>query len=153
VLPLWVEFVNLSKHCIMNDRPNDLLRIRPQISKTIDYPNMGAEERFQNATLRPILKLQNPLLLAVFRNYIEKHKGVFYELGIEKRLAYIENAIYKDQKFRNALKGMIIGQFTVAEYEHYIQNSSSINKRMMQMVMTRIQDQLQLLEAVPSKTA
>ena len=65
----------------MNDRPNDLLRIRPQISKTIDYPNMGAEERFQNATLRPILKLQNPLLLAVFRNYIEKHKGVFYELG------------------------------------------------------------------------
>ena len=54
-------------------------------------------------------------------------------------------------KFRNALKGMIIGQFTVAEYEHYIQNSSSINKRMMQMVMTRIQDQLQLLEAVPQK--
>jgi hypothetical protein len=114
---------------------------------------MGAEERFQNATLRPILKLQNPLLLAVFRNYIEKHKGVFYELGIEKRLAYIENAIYKDQKFRNALKGIIIGQFTVAEYEQYIQNSSSINKRMMQMVMTRIKDQLQLLEAAPSKTA
>ena len=108
----------------MNDRPNDLLRIRPQISKTIDFPNMGTEER-QNATLRPILKLQNPLLLAVSKLYREA-QGLVYELGIEKRLAYMKT-IYKDQKICNSLKGMIIGQFTVAEYEHYIQNSSSIN--------------------------
>jgi hypothetical protein len=146
-------FVNLSKPIAMNDRPNDLLRIRPEIKKTIDFPNMSAEERFQNTTLRPVLKLQNPLLIAIFRNHIEKHKGVFYELGVEKRLAYIENAIYKDQKFRNALKGIIIGQFTVEEYEQYTQNSSSLNKRMMQMVMTRLKDQLQLFEVQKSKTA
>ena len=28
------------------------------------------EERFQNETLRPILKVQNDLLLAVFKNYL-----------------------------------------------------------------------------------
>ena len=130
----------------MNDRSNDLLRIRPEIKKIQHFDQMGEQERFQNQTLRPILKLQNPLFIVVFRNYIEKHKGVFYDLSTEKRLAYIENAIFKDQKFRNALKGMVIGQFTVSEYEKYTQQSSALNKRMMQMVMTRLQDQIQLFE-------
>jgi len=73
----------------MNDRPNDLLRIRPEIKKTKSFDTMGVEERFQNETLRPILKLQNPLLIEVFHNYIEKRKGVFYELSLEKKLDYI----------------------------------------------------------------
>lgn len=129
----------------MNDRHNDLLRIRPEIKKHQTFANMSDEERFQNATLRPVLKLQHPLLVAAFINYANKHKGVFYELAIEKRLQYIENAIYKDQKFRNSLKGMLIGQFTVDEYEQYIANSSSLNKRMMNLVIARLQDAIQLL--------
>jgi len=133
---------------MMNDRHNDILRIRPQIKKHQTFETMSDEERFQNGTLRPILKLQNPLLLASFVNYAAKHKGVFFDIPIDKQLAYIENAVHKDQKFRNALKGMIIGQFTVEEYNIYIQNSSKLNKRMMSLVITRLQDQLQLL--VPS---
>ena len=130
----------------MNDRPNDLLRIRPQIKKTQQFSQISPEEKFQNETLRPILKLQNPLFLAVFGHYTQKHKGVFYDLSLEKRLAYIENAIFKDQKFRNALKGMIIGQFTVAEFEAYQERSSALNKRMMSMVMERLKDQVQVFD-------
>ena len=129
----------------MNDRQNDILRIRPQIKKHQTFETMSAEERFQNTTLRPVLKLQNPILLASFVNYAIKHKGVFFDIPTEKQLSYIENAIHKDQKFRNALKGMIIGQFTVEEYNIYTQNSSQLNKRMMSLVITRLQDQLQLL--------
>ena len=128
----------------MNDRPNDLLRIRPQIKKTQQFATTSADERFQNGTIRPILKLQNPLLLAIFHNYIEKRKGVFYDLGIEKKLAYIENSLIKDQKFRNSVKGVIIGQFTVDEYQQYSLNSSSLNKRMMNMVIERLKDQVQM---------
>lgn len=129
----------------MNDRHNDLLRIRPQIKKHQTFDSMSDEERFQNETLRPVLKLQNPLLLATFVNYATKHKGVFFDIPTDKQLAYIENAVHKDQKFRNALKGVIIGQFTVEEYYIYTQNSSQLNKRMMSLVITRLQDQLQLL--------
>ena len=32
-------------------------------------------------------------------------------------MLYIENAIQKDINFRNSLKGMIIGQFTIEEYD------------------------------------
>ena len=107
---------------------------------------MSADEFFQNKTLRPVAKLQNELLLAVFRNYVAKHKNVFYDLTIEKRLDYIENAIHKDMKFRNSLKGIIIGQFTLEEFEIYIKNSSALNKRMMDIVKERLKSNIQLLE-------
>ncbi|APU69925.1 hypothetical protein C723_1312 [Christiangramia flava JLT2011] len=107
---------------------------------------MTADERFQNETLRPVAKLQDELLVATFRNYVTKHKNAFYELNLEKRLKYIENAIQKDIKFRNSLKGMIIGQFTIPEYELYIQNSSALNKRMMNIVKEQLQANIQLLE-------
>lgn len=130
----------------MNDRPNDLIRIRPEIKKAATHIGIGEEERFQNNTLRPILKLQNPLFLVVFKNYIQKRKGVFYELSLPKRMDYIENALYKDHKFRNSIKGMIIGHFTVSEYTSYTLNSSSLNKRMMAMVTERLKDQIQSFE-------
>jgi hypothetical protein len=130
----------------MNDRSVSLLRIRPEIKSSQIHDNMSSDERFQNETLRPILKFQNPLLLELFKNYIRKHKNAFYELSLEKRLIYIENAIQKDIKFRNSLKGIVIGQFTVDEYTKYIQNSSALNKRMMNMVVERIKDQVQVLE-------
>ncbi|ANH60799.1 hypothetical protein [Dokdonia donghaensis] len=130
----------------MNDRPNDIKRIRPEIPKARVNDQMSDEERFQNITLRPVVKLQNPLLIEMFRNYISKRKNVFYNLSLEKRLDYIENAVNKDMKFRNSLKGMIIGQFTVEEYLVYIQNSSALNKRMANLIRERLISQIQLFD-------
>jgi hypothetical protein len=133
----------------MNDRSTELLRFRPILPNARVTEEMSLDEQFQNATLRPIIKFQNNLLVAAFRNYASKHKNSFYELTLPKRLEYIEHAVQKDMKFRNSLKGMIIGQFTVEEYEAYIQNSSALNKRMMNMVVERIKDQVQLFELAP----
>ncbi len=130
----------------MSDRSQSLLQIRPKILSAKVNPSMSFEEQFQNKTLRPIIKLQNELLLAVFQNYITKHKNRYYELSLENRLAYIENSIQKDIKFRNSLKGIIIGQLTVEEYETYIKNSSALNKRMMHMVIDRLKNQMQVFE-------
>ncbi len=114
---------------------------------------MSDDERFQNIVLRPVVKLQHELLVAAFRNYIVKHKSVFYELSLEKRIDYIENAIQKDMKFRNSLKGMVIGMFTVEEYNLYIQNSSALNKRMMTIVKDRLLSHIQLFEKPEILTA
>jgi len=133
----------------MNDRSTELLRFRPVLPNARVTEEMSSDEQFQNATLRPIIKFQNALLVAAFRNYVNKHKNFFYGLILPKRLEYIEHAIQKDMKFRNSLKGMIIGQFTVEEYGSYIQNSSALNKRMMNMVIDRLKDQVQLFELAP----
>lgn len=106
----------------------------------------SSDELFQNEVLRPILKLQNDLFIASFLNYISKYKRDFYSKTVENKLAIIENAIQKDIKFRNALKGMIIGLFTTDEYALYIQNSSSLNKRMMNLLIERLKSQVQLFD-------
>ena len=112
------------------------------------YENSSAEEKFQNETLRPILKFQNDLFIEVFRNYAIKQKGLFFTLSPEKKMNYVENTIHKDIKFRNSLKGIVIGLFTIDEYQEYIQNSSNLNKRMMNLLIERIKSQIQLFELV-----
>lgn len=137
----------------MNDRPNDIKRIRPEIPKAKINDEMSLEEHFQNSTLRPIIKLQNPLLIAVFKNYILKRKNVFYNLTIDKKQHYIENALQKDMNFSNSIKGMVIGQFTVAEYEMYITHKSALNKRIINLVKERLVNQIQLFEQPSSLKA
>lgn len=119
--------------------------MRPDLGQARMHDQMSSQEFFQNNTLRPILKLQNDLILALFRHYVEKHKGVFYELSPERKLDYIESAIHKDMKFRNILKGLVLGQFTLEEYRAYSADSSAINKRILSMIKERLKSQVQVL--------
>lgn len=129
----------------MEARDNNVLELRGETLGAITNQS-SAEEIFQNRTLRPILKLQNDLFIQVFINYAVKQKNVFFSLTPEKKMAYIENVIHRDIKFRNSLKGMIIAFFTLEEYAEYIQISSNLNKRMMNMLIDRLKNQIQLIE-------
>ena len=129
----------------MSERSTLITSIRPEIN-SIPSDDIESEIHFQNEILRPVLKFQNDLLIQVLKYYFFKHKNTFYTFSLEKRLSYIENAVQKDVKFRNALKGMIIGQFSVEEYALYQKNASKLNKRMMQMLIQRYHSQIQLFE-------
>lgn len=129
----------------MNERVIFLKELRGETIGTVGSSS-SSDEVFQNQVLRPILKLQNDLFIASFKNYITKYKSDFYAQSTEKKLAQIENAIQKDIKYRNALKGMVIGLFTIEEYVLYIKNSSSLNKRMMGMLLERLKSQIQLFD-------
>jgi hypothetical protein len=106
----------------------------------------STEESFQNRTLRPILKFQNDLLIASFKNYISTHKNIFYSYSVEKKLAFIENVFQRDSQYRNIAKGMVIGLFTIEEFQEYNRNVSNYNKRMVSMIAERLKSQLQVFE-------
>jgi hypothetical protein len=129
----------------MKTKDESILEIRGESIGTITESS-SSEEKFQNQTLRPILKFQNDLFIEVFRNYATKQKGVFFTLPPEKKMNYIENAIQRDIKFRNSLKGIVMGMFTITEYKEYILNSSNINKRMMNLLIERLKSQIILFE-------
>lgn len=129
----------------MDKRDEFLKEFRGETIGTITDQS-SSDELFQNQVLRPILKLQNDLFIASFINHLGKNRIDFDSFSVEKKLATIENAIQKDIKFRNALKGMIIALFTLDEYAQYIKNSSSLNKRMMGMLIERLKSQVQLFE-------
>ncbi|MCI9846524.1 glyoxalase [Flavobacterium pectinovorum] len=129
----------------MSDRDTFLKEFRGETLGTVSAQS-SSDEIFQNQTIRPILKLQNDLFVAVFINYVNKNKADFYSYTVEKKLQTIENSIQKDIKFRNSLKGIVMALFTVEEYETYIQNSSDLNKRMMNLLIDRLKSQVQLFE-------
>ena len=127
----------------MNERDTFLKEFRGQTIGSVTTQST-TEESFQNEVLRPILKLQNDLFVASFINYINKNKADFYNHSLDKKQSVIENVIRKDIKFRNVLKGMVIGLFTSDEYAIYIQNTPNTNKRMMNMLVERLKSQVQL---------
>lgn len=131
----------------MNDRSKNLIHIRPYIVNMESFDKRRIQERFQNETLRPILKLQNSLFIEIFQNYIEKHKGIYHKFNLNEKLNYIESCLIKDQKLRNYLKGIIIGHFTLEEYGIYKKQSSELSKRMINMLKERLKDQLQLFDS------
>jgi hypothetical protein len=129
----------------MEDRDAFLREFRGETLGTVSAQS-SPDELFQNQTIRPILKLQNDLFIAVFINYVNKNKADFYSYSVEKKIQTIENSIQKDIKFRNSLKGIVMALFTIEEYDTYIQNSSSLNKRMMNLLIDRLKSQVQLFE-------
>ncbi|KVV14698.1 glyoxalase [Flavobacterium sp. TMP13] len=133
----------------MANRDSFLKEFRGEVLGTTSSQS-SPDEVFQNQVLRPILKLQNDLLISVFVYYVQKNKVDFFTFSVDKKLHAIENSIQKDIKFRNTLKGIVIGLFSLEEYQNYIQNSSSLNKRMMTLIIERLRSQVQLLEIQPN---
>ncbi|MDI1322338.1 MAG: hypothetical protein PSV36_06285 [Algoriphagus sp.] len=122
----------------------DKLDLRP-IIETKEFENSTGEERFQTQTLRPVLKLQNELLLGLFKNHIIESKNTFYSLNLEKKDLFIENSLQKNLALKNKLLGLTIGMFTIEELEVYSTQTNLYNKRIISLIVERIRSQIHLL--------
>jgi hypothetical protein len=119
-----------------------ILSLRPSIPSIQQELEMNPEEAFQNNTLRPILKFQNELLLAIYAAHVAKHKGIFYQLTIPKRLEFIKESLQKDALLKHTLLGIIIGLFTLEEFNLYLRNEKELKRRISDMLIQRFQDQV-----------
>ena len=126
-----------------------LTELRPSIPTLSETGVTSEAERFQNETLRPILKFQHELLIAIFRQYCRDRKGKFFHLSPEQKHAYIDQAVQRDFRFRNFLLGNVTGLFTLAEYGMFLSNKSELTRRAMDLVAQRLRDSLgELTEAL-----
>ena len=116
-------------------------KLRP-ILKNLINSNTTDLERFQNEVLRPIIKMQNNLLVALFNNYTRNRKIQFNKLKAEVQENKINSILTKDINFKNILLGSIIGHFNKNEIKIYLKSKSELNKRIIQMVKQRLQDNL-----------
>ena len=136
----------------MSSRDSYLKSLRPDILTKTIKTEMSSEEYFQNTVLRPIIKFQNELLIAIFLQFCTKYKNVFFDLSTEKKILYIESSVTKDSKLRSSFRDLIIGLFSVEEYSEYLKNASALNKRMTGIIKERLISHVQLLsESAPTK--
>ncbi|MHB0756679.1 glyoxalase [Polaribacter sp. M15] len=103
-------------------------------------------EVFQNSVLRPIIKMQHPLLIAFFNTYLIKRKVDFTKLSEQKKRAKIKSVLEKDLQFKNQILGTVLGHFSLDEYKIYQNNSSEFNRRIKQIIIKRLQDSIDELE-------
>ena len=121
----------------MSTYDNDKVSIRPLL-KDLIHDEMTKDERFQNETLRPILKMQHELINLLMQIYIKNKKSVFYDLSLERRPSYIKKDLLGDPKIIHELRGLVIGMFTTDELTYYFENKGAINKRIQALLLQRI---------------
>ncbi len=97
-----------------------------------------SEELFQNEVLRPIVKMQHDLMLAVFQLHISRFEKDWEAVSIQKKKAVVRNQLLKNAILKNIVVGMTIGQFTPEEMTRYSENPKNYDKRIVQMVTERL---------------
>jgi hypothetical protein len=119
-------------------RTDQLMALRPIVKIDTSKSSLHLEE-FQNNTLRPILKFQNEIILALVNNSFGK--VILPKSAIEKNL-FIENYIQKNHILKNQLIGLTIALLTEFEVTFYLDHQSDINKRINQLIIKRVCDQI-----------
>lgn len=114
------------------------MSIRPKIQFVAPIGNGSREEKFQNLTLRPIIKLQHDLLVAFLQSHLRKTKVDVSKLNPFQKNELLGNLFRNDGRFKLELRGLIIGHFTLSEYEDYQTMASNINRRMVAMIKDRL---------------
>ena len=119
-------------------RPDDALRaLRPLVpAETTDAD--GTVGAFLHATLRPALKLQNDLLLAVVADFVRDHHIALRPTDQPHQLTEL---LTRNTKLRYTVVGLVSGQFTTEEYAFYRQHRAELNRRLLEMALRRVLDQ------------
>jgi hypothetical protein len=134
----------------MEEIGRENVKVRPNITTIENNIDTSPVEQFQNDVLRPIIKMQHELLMVYFKNYIVQKKINFKGLSTFKQIEFIESFMKSDLGFRGELRGLVIGQFTVAEYEQYVVDKSELNKRMINIIQQRILSNLSSISPSPT---
>lgn len=112
------------------------IAIRPQVPTAHVNENMSLEEKFQNTTLRPVIKMQHDLLF--LRLESELSQAAFQNLTRAAKKQFLQNILFKGNALRSEVIGMIAGCFTLEEYTFYRENTKTINKRIIQIIIERV---------------
>lgn len=110
---------------------------RPILSNLV---NSGTSdiEKIQNEVIRPIIKMQNNLLVVLFEDYIKQRKIDFTNLNSEKQKEIINSVLTKDVNFKNILLGCVVGHFSKDELVFYTNNTSELKRRIVQIIKQRL---------------
>lgn len=126
------------KEEMVNQRDGGLADLRPRITAAYFSEETSKEEHFQNETLRPILKLQHPLFIQLFKGYIKQKKDQYYVIARDKQANYLTEVLCNDPKIRAELLGVVIGHFTLEEVLVYQADTRTFNRRILNMLKERI---------------
>jgi len=119
-----------------------LLALRPTIAtEPVPTDATVTVGHFLHTTLRPVLKLQNALLLTVVTDFVLDHHMPLAKASPVDQERQLAELLARNTKLRYTLLGLITGLFTAAEYAFYRQHRPELNRRILELVQRRVLDQ------------
>ena len=112
---------------------------RPNIPNIV-FENTLSVEKFQNQTLRPIIKMKDEVLLHIINEALRKKNKNYQNLIQAEKIIWIKNTITKDLKLNHILKGIILGNLYLEELDFYQKHQKECAKRMIQIIIERYLD-------------
>jgi hypothetical protein len=73
---------------------------------------------------------------------MDKRKVNFRQQSPQDQAAQIEHSLSKDKRLRFQLLGVVIGQFTTAEYTYFLELEQEATRRIFTMMAQRLKDGL-----------
>ena len=132
-------------------RAERLRRVRPVLD--LDTSESGAVERFQNETIRPILKLLNPTILRLVAERLARYGVGFAAMDRADQRDRLRNLIKEDGRLKRTLLGMMVGHLTEGELDTYLAHKDEVRRRTVPMLLARAQDQIDdIVEQVRAQT-
>ena len=118
-------------------RDGELLKnLRTEIiSEKVPYIS---NEKFQNETLRPILKFQHPLFVSILKNRKEFAPLLIKDIPTENRRMTLKQLLSKQTHLKYILIGQVCGLLTNEEFEYYLEHKQELDKRITSMLCERI---------------
>lgn len=121
-------------------RADRLRQLRPQLD--LDFSKSRPVERFQNKTLRPILKLLNPTILRLVAARLGRYGVGFAEMDRPDQRDRLRNLIKEDEGLKRTLLGAVVGHLTEDELDVYLARKNEVRRRTVPMLLSRAQDQI-----------
>jgi catechol 2,3-dioxygenase-like lactoylglutathione lyase family enzyme len=127
-------------------RDDWLRQIRPRLD--LDNSESRPVERFQNETLRPILKLLNPTILRLVAERLARYGVGFAEMDREDQRDRLRNLMKEDEGLKRTLLGAVAGHFAEDELDAYLDHKDEVRRRTVPMLLARAQDQIDTIAAL-----
>lgn len=116
-------------------RNKSIVALRPTIRK--EATEFSSEELFQNEVLRPILKFQHEIWLLEWQEnalFLSVKKGT----TAQERRKLIALLFSKNTPLLQRYIGSVLGLFSIEEYLHYLKNKTVLDKRIKELLITRL---------------
>ena len=128
----------------MTDRDAALLAMRPEVDLGPDAPGPETLEpaaRLLHATLRPALKLQNDVLLALVARAVGARTAAFPGFAPPDRRAHLNHLVRRDVKLQRLLTGVVLGVLTEGELAAFLDSEAEMRRRTVALLAERVGSQ------------
>lgn len=114
-----------------------LLALRPAIAgQPAPLPTPATVADFQQQVLRPLLKLQHPVLLAIIADFALDYRLPLARPEAELGAALTE-LLARNARLRATITGLVVGQLTQTELAFYRPHRSELNRRLLDLAQQR----------------